>query len=149
MTDEVVEGKDGELVLPLASFVCSAWNSGELVLKSADLKQEARILGDGLDESLSRDLVARGARIERAMVTADSTLRLDFDRDASIAISASEAAEAWTVLGPGTLAVIAGVDGDEPHIGETHSFGPGDPVPTWVAEAMERAIDLFGKEEDQ
>lgn len=149
MTDQVGKGKDGELVLPLAGFVCSAWESGELVLTSPESAKEARVSGDGLDDKVGLDLFARGARIEQATATADSTLRIDFDGDTSVVIPPSDAAGAWTVLGPGTIAVIARVGGGEPEVGETHSFGPGDPVPPWVAEALQSVVDHFGEGEDE
>ena len=135
--DYVVEEIGGEFVIPIAGLVCSEAQPGDrLVLRGVDSADEAWVSGSRLGEIVLQELAHREARVERAIATRDSTLRISFDNGASLVNPAEKDVEAWEVRGPGYVLVVAMPGGGEPAIwdgtSEIRTIGPGDSLPSPV-----------------
>jgi hypothetical protein len=138
----VVEEVDGGFVLPVAGFVCSEVRNGnELILRSTESTDEAWVSLSQVGEELIRDLVDRGARVERAGTNRDSTLQIAFDDGTSIVNPAAGEVEAWEVRGPGYVLVVAARGGGEPSIwdatSEIRTIRLGEPLPRQVVQMIQ------------
>ena len=144
MSDYVVEEAHGVFELPLDGFLCSEERGGELILRSPDSADEAWVSGTRIEEDVVRQLVDRGARVQRAEANRDSTLRIEFDRGASVVNPAADEVEAWEVRGPGHVLLVALPGGGEPAIWDSTSevrlVRPGDPLPA----SRVKMIESFG-----
>jgi hypothetical protein len=114
VTEYVVEEVDGDFVIPIAGFACVAHDDGYLIVRGQAPDDEARIVG--LEGPIASQLAATGIKIVRAVATADSTLRIDFDGDISVEVPASGEYEAWEVVGPGRVHIESPAGGGEPDI---------------------------------
>ncbi len=114
MSRYVVEEVDGEFVIPIAGFVCVRRNRDEVVAQDEDAGIEAKL--PTKDEKLARELVERRARVERATVSHESTLRIEFDGGALVEIPSGRF-EAWQVsVADGAIFAVAPAGGGEPAI---------------------------------
>ena len=139
---DVVEEVDGGFVLPIAGFVCTEVRNGaELILRSAESGDEAWVWGNRLREDLVRQLAERGARVEGARATHESTLQIDFDDGTSLANPAAEEVEAWEVRGPGYALAVGAPGGGEPAIwdatSEIRTIRLGESLPAEVAKMIQ------------
>jgi len=107
----------GELVIPIDGFVCvlstdDAW----LVLRDDRVGAQIGLRREHRAQAAA--LVERAARVERAVSTDDSELRVSFDGGEMIVVPADPDVEAWEVrIGNGAeLQVIAAPGGGEPII---------------------------------
>lgn len=143
MSDYMVEEMDGGFLLPLSGFTCTEARGDDLILRSPDSQDEAWVSA-GLGDDVMTELVSREARVERAVVSGDSALRLDFDDGVSVVSPPAADAEAWEVRGPGHVLVVALPGGGEPAIWDSSSeirmVRPGDPLPA----SLVRMIESFG-----
>jgi hypothetical protein len=138
----VVEELDGGFVLPIAGFMCSEVRNGdELILRNGQSADEAWVWVNQVNEDLIRQLVERGARVEGARATRESTLQVDFDDGTSLANPAAEAVEAWEVRGPGYVLAVGAPGGGEPAIwdatSEIRTIRLGEPLPAEVAKMIQ------------
>ena len=117
MTRDVIQGADGDFVIPLERFVCSDVGHfpNQVIVRREGSEETARISGKGLDDVIP-GLVQLKARIVRAVATTDSTLRIDFDGADSVEVPADPDVEAWEIRGPGPVTVIGLPGGGEPLI---------------------------------
>ena len=143
MSDYLVEKMDGGFVLPIPGFICSEARGDDLILRSPDGKDESWISA-GIGDDVMSELVAREARVERAIASGDGTLQLGFGGGVSVTKPPADDAEAWEVRGPGHVLVVALPGGGEPAIWDSSSeirrIRPGDPLPA----NLFRMIDSFG-----
>ena len=143
MSDYMVEEMAGGFVLPLTGFTCSEARGDDLILRSPDGQDEAWVSA-GIEDDVMNDLVAREARVERAVATGDSTLQLGFEGGVSVAKPPADDAEAWEVRGPGHVLVVALPGGGEPAFWDSSSeirrIRSSDPLPA----NLFRMIDSFG-----
>jgi hypothetical protein len=143
MSDYMVEEMDGAFVLPLAGFTCTEARGDDLILRSPDA-QDAAWVSAGIGEDVMTELVGRGARVERAVASSESTLQIDFDDGVSVVSPPAADAEAWEVRGPGHVLVVALPGGGEPAIWDSTSqirvVRPGDPLPA----SLVTMIESFG-----
>jgi len=143
MSDYMVEEMDGVFVLPLAGFTCTEARGDDLILRSPDSQDEAWVSA-GIGDDVTGELVAREARVERAVVSADSTLQIDLDGGVSLVTPAADDAEAWEVRGPGHVLVVALPGGGVPAVWDSSSeirvVHPGDQLPA----GLTRMIESFG-----
>jgi hypothetical protein len=139
-----VEEVDGSFVLPLEGFVCTEVRGRDLILRSTDSTDESWVSGTEIGEGVTRELVERAARVTSAVVTRDSTLRIDFDHGVSLVNPPVDDVEAWEVRGPGHALVVALPGGGEPAVWDSTSeirlVRPGDPLPT----SLVTMIESFG-----
>ena len=144
MSDYVVNEVDGVFVLPIDGFISTEERGGELILRSPDSTDEAWVSGTRIGEDVVRQLVGRRARVERAEVNRDSTLRIDFDGGVSVMNPAADEVEAWEVRGPGHILLVALPGGGEPAIWDSTSevrvVRPGDQLPA----SLVKMIESFG-----
>ena len=144
MTDYVVAEIDGLFVLPIEGFICSEVRGAELILRDPDSTDEAWVSGTAIEDDVVQQLVDREARLERAEVNRDSTLRLDFEDGVSLANPPADEVEAWEVRGPGHVLLVALPGGGEPAIWDSSSeirvISPGDPLPA----SLVKMIESFG-----
>ncbi len=144
MSDYFVNEVDGVFLLPLDGFISSEVRGDELILRSPDSTDEAWVSGTRIGEDVIRQLVDREARVERAEVSRDSTLRIDFDGGVSLANPPADDVEGWEVRGPGYVLVVAIPGGGEPPIWDSSSevrvVRPGDPLPA----SLVKMIESFG-----
>jgi Family of unknown function (DUF6188) len=134
---------DGGFLLPLAGFTCAEARGHDLILRSPDSQDEAWVSA-GIDEDVMTELVGREARVERAVVSGDSTLQVDFDAGVSVVTPSADDAEAWEVRGPGHVLVVALPGGGEPAVWDSSSeirlVRRGDPLPA----SLLKMIESFG-----
>ncbi|HEY7420888.1 MAG TPA: DUF6188 family protein [Gaiellaceae bacterium] len=144
MRDFRVEEADGSFVLPLEGFVCTEVRGSDLILRRVDSTDESWVSGTDIGEGVARQLVERGARVSRAVVTRDSTLQIDFDDGVAVVNPPADDVEAWEVRGPGHVLVVALPGGGEPAVWDSTSeirvVHPGDPLP----KGLVRMIESFG-----
>ena len=144
MSDYVVNEVDGVFVLPIDGFISAEVRGGELILRSPGSTDEAWVSGTRIGEDVVRQLVGRRARVERAEVNRDSTLRIDFGGGVSVMNPAADEVEAWEVRGPGHILLVALPCGGEPAIWDSTSevrvVRPGDPLPA----SLIKMIESFG-----
>jgi hypothetical protein len=113
----VYDDAGGELTIPITGFVCIHWtDQGRLVLRDNDRQVGAQIALGPERRPEAQALVERHARVERAVSTYDSELRVSFEGGDTIVVSAHPDVEAWHVsVGNGAeLQVIAQPGGGEP-----------------------------------
>jgi hypothetical protein len=116
----VVEEVDGVFVLPIAGFVCERRKGMDVSARSEDSDVEATL--PTKDAQLAQDLVGRRARVERAIVCRESTLRIEFDGGTLVEIPASYEFEAWEVsVDDGSVFAVAPAGGGEPAIWDQRS----------------------------
>ena len=140
--NRVVEEVDGGFVLPIGGFVCSEMRGGdELILRGPGSADEAWVWGNQVGEDLIRQLVERGARVERAGVTRDSMLQIAFEDGTSIVNPAADEVEGWEVRGPGYVLAVAAPGGGEPAIWDATSdirtIRLGEPLPPQVVQMIQ------------
>jgi hypothetical protein len=133
---EVVEEQRGAFVVPVAGFICAGLEDGpatvNLLLLHADFvpRAEVRLPADRRDLVLS--LVTRRARVESALSTDDSELRLRFDLGDAVVVPPDPSYEAWEVTGPGRFKLVAAPGGGEPAI-----WAADGPAYTWPKDRAE------------
>jgi hypothetical protein len=140
MSGHVVKDLGGAFALPLEGFVCSEARDDELILRSEDSTDEAWVSASRIDADVMRELVDREARVEGALATHDSTLRIDFEGGVSVVNPPADEVETWEVRGPGYVLVVAMPGGGEPAIWDASSeirlIRSGDPLPPALAEIL-------------
>jgi hypothetical protein len=143
MSDYMVEEADAGFVLPLSGFTCSEARGDDLILRSPDGQDEAWVSA-GIGDDVMTELVEREAPVQRAVASADSMLRIDFEGGVSVVSPPAHDAEAWEVRGPGHVLVVALPGGGEPAIWDSSSeirvIRRGDQLPAGLL----RMIESFG-----
>jgi hypothetical protein len=134
-----VEEVDGVFVLPIAGFVCVGRKGPDVIALDEDSGVEAKL--PARDEDFAEKLVDRRARVERATVSHESTLRIEFDGGTVLEIPAGDY-EAWEVsVADGSIFAVAPAGGGEPAIwdvtSEAGTINPGDPLPPWLVDPLE------------
>jgi uncharacterized protein DUF6188 len=146
VTRDVVEEVDGEFVIPLEGFVCSALQHSshidELILRAPDSSEESWLQASRLDVSAIRLLCVHEARVERAVAASDATLRVDFDDGFSLVNPPEAEVEAWELRGPGCVLLVGTPGGGPPAVwdetSEIRLLEPDvDPLPAQVVQMIE------------
>jgi len=139
----VVREVEGEFVLPLDGFVCGEVRDGpNLILRSADSRDEAWVSGTRFTEDLIRQLVEREARVSRAVATRDSTLQIAFDNGASVVNPAADEVEAWEVRGPGYVRLGEPLPAEVEEMNQAYGLQPTGDFEFRLAAGRRVAIEL-------
>jgi hypothetical protein len=143
MRRDVVEKLDDWFILPLDRMRAVEWverpYQSDLVLRADG--DEAKIhLPPSLREQATK-LVANAAVVVKARVSSTSVLEVTFAAGQVLAVPPDEKYEAWQVLGPGRVMVVAPAGGGEPAIWDantkSYTIQPGEPLPPELAQSLD------------